>query len=114
MAKAKRATKKTAAKVGNGVKGRLAALIAGASKAALGKVEAKPAPKAVAKRDPRIPKVGTVLTREVDGTKHNVKVTADGFDYKGKTYRSLSQIALAITKTSWNGYLFFGLGAARG
>ena len=34
---------------------------------------------------------------------------ADGFEYAGKPYRSLSAIARAITGTRWNGLVFFGL-----
>ena len=33
----------------------------------------------------------------------------DGFAWNGKTYPSLSKIALAITGTRWNGPQFFGL-----
>ena len=32
-----------------------------------------------------------------------------GFAWNGKTYGSLSQVAKAITGTSWNGHRFFGL-----
>ena len=34
---------------------------------------------------------------------------ADGFAWNGKTYASLSKVALAITGTRWNGPKFFGL-----
>ena len=40
---------------------------------------------------------------------HRVAVLAGGFSWNGKTYASLSQIALAITGTGWNGRRFFGL-----
>lgn len=60
-------------------------------------------------RDPRLPKPGTVLKRSHGKTEHEVKVLADGFEHKGKRYRSLSAIAREITGTSWNGFLFFGL-----
>ena len=60
-------------------------------------------------RDPRLPAVGTELKREYDGRQHTVRVEAEGFVYKGKTYRSLSAIAKQITGTQWNGFLFFGL-----
>ena len=33
----------------------------------------------------------------------------EGFAWNGATYRSLSQIAKAMTGTSWNGHRFFGL-----
>ena len=40
---------------------------------------------------------------------HRVAVLADGFAWNGKTYRSLSKVAQAITGTRWNGPRFFGL-----
>ena len=52
---------------------------------------------------------GTVLTRTYRGTHVAVTVLADGFEYAGQTYRSLSAIAKAVTGSHWNGYLFFGL-----
>ena len=54
-------------------------------------------------------KPGTVLVREWDGTLERVIVLADGFAWNGTTYKSLSQIARAITGTRWNGPRFFGL-----
>jgi hypothetical protein len=36
-------------------------------------------------------------------------VLADGFEYEGRKYKSLSAIAAEITGTRWNGFLFFGL-----
>lgn len=58
-------------------------------------------------RDPRLPQPGTVLTRVHDGVEHKVIVLADGFEYGGERYRSLSKIARVITGTPWNGFLFF-------
>ena len=52
---------------------------------------------------------GTLLTREWDGHLQRVIVLADGFAWNGKTYPSLSKLALAITGTRWNGPRFFGL-----
>jgi len=52
---------------------------------------------------------GTVLTREYGGAQHEVTVTADGFAYQGKPYRSLSVIAREITGTRWSGPAFFGM-----
>ena len=60
-------------------------------------------------RDSRLPASGTLLTRDFKGHTHVVKVVADGFEYDGRTYRSLSAIAGEITGTRWNGFLFFGL-----
>ena len=52
---------------------------------------------------------GTMLAREWNGRMHRVAVLAEGFAWSGKTYPSLSKIALAITGTRWNGPRFFGL-----
>jgi Protein of unknown function (DUF2924) len=54
-------------------------------------------------------KPGTLLTREWDGHLQQVMVLADGFSWNGKTYRSLSKVAFAITGSRWNGPRFFGL-----
>jgi hypothetical protein len=54
-------------------------------------------------------KPGTVLIREWKGRQHRVTVMADGFSWKSKTYKSLSELAYAITGTRWNGPRFFGL-----
>ena len=56
---------------------------------------------------------GTVLIREWHGTKHQVTVLKDGFLYRAKRFRSLSQIARAITGSRWSGPLFFGLKSSR-
>jgi hypothetical protein len=61
------------------------------------------------RRDPRLPMPGTILTRPYKGTTVQVKVLADGFQYEGKTYKSLSAVAEAISGSHANGYLFFGL-----
>ena len=52
---------------------------------------------------------GTVLAREWNGQMQRVAVLADGFAWNGKTYRSLSKVAFAITGTHWSGPRFFGL-----
>lgn len=52
---------------------------------------------------------GTVIGREHGDTMHHVMVLADGFTWNGATYRSLSEVAFAITGTRWNGPRFFGL-----
>jgi hypothetical protein len=56
-----------------------------------------------------LPRTGTVLMREWQGTTQQVSVVNDGFLWKGQTYRSLSSIAHAITGTKWNGPRFFGM-----
>ncbi|MGB6537623.1 MAG: DUF2924 domain-containing protein [Xanthobacteraceae bacterium] len=54
-------------------------------------------------------KPGTILGREWNGGMNRVSVLTDGFAYEGKTYSSLSKVALVITGTRWNGPKFFGL-----
>ena len=60
------------------------------------------------------PLAGTRLLREWAGVEHAVTVLADGFEWEGRPYRSLSAIARAITGTRWNGWTFFGLKSQRG
>ena len=57
--------------------------------------------------------IGTVLMREWHGKKHQVTVLDDGFLYRTKRFRSLSQIAREITGARWSGPLFFGLKSSR-
>jgi hypothetical protein len=52
---------------------------------------------------------GALLAREWKGRLERVMVLDEGFAWNGATYRSLSQIARAMTGTSWNGHRFFGL-----
>jgi hypothetical protein len=58
---------------------------------------------------PRRIKPGSVLVRAWKGKSHRVTVLADGFVYDGDTYSNLSEIAVLITGTRWNGPRFFGL-----
>jgi hypothetical protein len=53
-------------------------------------------------------KSGTRLVREWNGKVHEVTITADGFEYQGEAYKSLSPIACRITGTHWSGPAFFG------
>jgi hypothetical protein len=52
---------------------------------------------------------GAVLVREWHGISHQVSVLEKGFHFRGKRYRSLSEVAREITGTRWSGPLFFGL-----
>ena len=54
---------------------------------------------------------GTRLMREWNGSTEVVEVIATGFVWRGKTYRTLSAVAVAITGTKWSGPKFFGLRA---
>jgi len=64
----------------------------------------KPKPK-----DMAAPVAGTKLIREWQGVLHEVTALANGFEWQGRRYQSLSAVARAITGTRWNGPLFFGL-----
>ena len=62
------------------------------------------------KGDQRLPLPGTIITRPYKGETLQVKVLAQGFEYEGEVYKSLSAVAKAITGTHCNGYYFFRLG----
>lgn len=74
------------------------------------KVEANP--NAEISAAPRI-KPGTRLIRDWRGQSHRVTVLENGYEYAGKRYSSMSQIARLITGTRWSGPLFFGLRSSR-
>ena len=61
----------------------------------------------------RIPKpkpgAGTVLIREWRGASYRVTVLDHEVVYRGRRYKSLSEVARVITGTRWSGPLFFGL-----
>ncbi len=64
------------------------------------------------KRNPRqrsMPSVGARLIREWHGKTHVVDVVRHGYVWQGQTYKSLSEIARAITGARWSGPRFFGL-----
>lgn len=52
---------------------------------------------------------GSELRRQYRDRTVVVKVLADGFEYEGRHYASLSAVARTATGTRWNGWLFFGL-----
>jgi hypothetical protein len=54
-------------------------------------------------------KAGALLVREWRGQLERVMILEEGFAWNGQTFRSLSQIAKAMTGTTWNGHRFFGL-----
>jgi Protein of unknown function (DUF2924) len=61
-------------------------------------------PKAARKRVVNGPVVGTRLVRELRGREYTVAVLADGFEWEGRRYKSLSAVARAISGTRWNGW----------
>ena len=67
---------------------------------------AAPEPK---ERDSRLPAIGTAITKTYYGQNLEVKVLENGFEYQGKTYKSISRVAMEIVKRPISGYVFFGL-----
>ena len=66
-------------------------------------------------RDPRLPEVGSVMTRQYKGTVIEVKVLETGFEYKGQTYSSLSKLAKEISGArAVNGFAWFKLNPTGG
>jgi hypothetical protein len=68
----------------------------------LGRGAVKPAP-------PISLRPGTRLVREWRGVTHMVLIHADGIEWRGQRYRSLSLVARKITGARWSGPRFFGL-----
>lgn len=58
---------------------------------------------------PRLPLPGTLVTRQYKGRLIQVKVVAQGFEYEGELYKSLSAVAKKVTGSHWNGFKFFNL-----
>src|SRR5882672_1100830 len=54
-------------------------------------------------------KPGTQMIRQWQNTTHKVTALAEGFEWDGRTYKSLSAVANSITGTNWNGFAFFGI-----
>ena len=54
-------------------------------------------------------KPGTKLMRVWQDKTHTVTALAEGFEWQGSRYRSLSEVARTITGTRWNGLVFFGV-----
>ena len=84
--------------------------------------KATPKKKAATKRRPAkskakrtsAPKPGTTITRSFKGKQITVKVTDNGFVYRGKTYKSLTALTIHITGYgAVSGPRFFGLVGAR-
>jgi Protein of unknown function (DUF2924) len=75
---------------------------------------ARVAEETAAGRSPKSPSVrkaetGTILVREWHGAAHRVTVLREGVSFKGKRYRSLSEVAREITGSRWSGPRFFGI-----
>jgi hypothetical protein len=61
--------------------------------------------------DRRLPVAGNLLVRKYKGREIRVIVLADGFEYEGQRFRSLSAIAKLVTGSHVNGFRFFRLEA---
>lgn len=59
--------------------------------------------------DPRLPSIGDAIVRSYKGQRIRVIVQADGFEYDGRRFRSLSAVAKEISGSHCNGFRFFGL-----
>lgn len=59
------------------------------------------------------PIAGCTFVREWKEKRYEVVAVAGGFEYAGRTYRSLTSVAKAITGTHWNGKAFFGASSGR-
>jgi hypothetical protein len=85
----------------------------GLSKAAARKLEqaaAGPPSRGAAKPAPPVSlRPGTRLVREWRGVTHTALIHADGIEWRGQRYRSLSVVARKITCARWPGPRFFGL-----
>jgi hypothetical protein len=85
----------------------------GLSKATARKLEqaaADPLSRGAAKPTPPISlKPGTRLVREWRGITHTALIHADGIEWRGQRYPSLSVVARKITGAHWSGPRFFGL-----
>ena len=58
-------------------------------------------------RDRRLPIPGAIIRKEYKDQLIEVKVLENGFEYQGKSYKTLSAVATAVTGDHLNGYTFF-------
>src|ERR1700730_5688530 len=71
---------------------------------------AGPPSRGAAKHTPSVSlRPGTRLVREWHGVTHTALIHADGIEWRGQHYRSLSVVARKITGARWSGPRFFGL-----
>jgi len=76
-----------------------------------GSVKSKPSrPKAKPRTSPKLPTAARIV-REWRGQRHEVIVVDNGraYQHAGRTYRSLTEVAHAITGTHQSGPRFFGI-----
>jgi hypothetical protein len=71
-------------------------------------LEAGPTRRSTKRNVPQL-RPGTILARKYRGEMLEVRVLADGFEFEGATYSSLSAVAKAITGAHCSGHHFFRL-----
>ena len=76
-------------------------------------VGAEPGVKAPRASELRL-KPGARLVREWRGRTHTVVVLKEGFEFEGRPYRSMTQVAREITGAHWSGPRFFGVADRKG
>lgn len=59
--------------------------------------------------DNRLPPTGSIISRTYKGMAVDVRVLANGFEYQGDVFKSLSAVAKHVTGTHTSGNLFFNL-----
>ena len=76
----------------------------------LERASADPLGRGAAKPTPSVSlRPGTRLVREWRGVTHTALIHADGIEWRGQRYRSLSVVARKITGARWSSPRFFGL-----
>jgi hypothetical protein len=76
----------------------------------LEQASAGPPSRGAAKPTPSVSlRPGTRLVREWHGVTNTVLIHADGIEWRGQRYHSLSVVARKITGARWSGPRFFGL-----
>ena len=74
--------------------------------------KAKATPQRIIKqtdRDPRLPAIGTTITRHFKDRDLKIRVLADGFELDGKHFSSLSALAKHVVGYGVSGFAFVGL-----
>ncbi len=61
------------------------------------------------KRNKKLPLPGTIIRKTYKGNSLEVKVLEKGFEYGGKSYKSLSNLAKEISGVHCSGFAFFKL-----
>ena len=71
-------------------------------------IDERPTASARVRKERSASQPASKLIRSWGGEIHEVLITAEGYVYRGETFRKLSPIAKRITGTQWSGPAFFG------